>query len=133
MDIKGFEAAQNHELAEKARAEWLKRLEAVGLNEEDWIDITPQEMEAIEAAFMPPGPSEGPMGTSGMNPQTTPSAQDKVEPWLSSVPGAWETARSSSTKPASTKSPPMPPVPERTTYTPVIVSYVFLFRQVNTC
>lgn len=129
MDIKIFEAEQNQELATQARAEWLKRLKTIGLNEEDWTDLTVQEMEAIEAAFVVPEPSEntstrtpnGMMG-SGMHSQTIPSALDKVEPWLSSVPGAWETAYPTTRNSTSIRSPPTPSVPERTTYTPIIVS-----------
>lgn len=54
VDVSALELKLNMELAVAARAEWERRLSAQKLNEEDWIDITPEEMKAVELAFTVP-------------------------------------------------------------------------------
>lgn len=52
-DVGAFEDRLNEELADQAREEWLKRVAATGLREEDWTDITEEEMDVVAAAFIP--------------------------------------------------------------------------------
>ena len=49
-----LERKLNKELCEASRAEWESRLAKKGLREDDWTDITPAEMRAVEDAFMAP-------------------------------------------------------------------------------
>lgn len=88
-DLASYENTLNTELAEQARVEWLKRLGAAGLNEEDWVDITVGEMKAVEAAFAPPEPGSAPTSQ-----YSTPSAfttpPSAIQDWAASVPGGWD-------------------------------------------
>ncbi|KAI0691851.1 hypothetical protein BC835DRAFT_1416946 [Cytidiella melzeri] len=100
-DMASFELTLNRELAEQARAEWLKRLAAAGLNEEDWVDITEDEMNAVEAAFAPPEPGSVAQilkssSTTSVNDAKT-ATNDILSSsvgnmdWAAPVPGGWDT------------------------------------------
>lgn len=59
VDLSALRLKLDTELATSARAEWERRLAASKLNEEDWVDITPEEMKAVEDAFtIPEEPSK---------------------------------------------------------------------------
>lgn len=89
-DMSSFELSLNLELAEQARAEWLKRLSAVGLNEEDWADITEDEMKAVEAAFAPPEPMDLHLNQYNSSPASMPPTVVPQD-WTAPVPGGWDT------------------------------------------
>lgn len=105
-DIGAFEDRLNQEFADQARAEWLKRVAATGLSEEDWTDITAEEMAAVEAAFVPqerathlvtPDPPP-PVPTQATSSKTTAGSKSANvrNPYAATVedeptpPGAWE-------------------------------------------
>ncbi|KAI0341493.1 hypothetical protein BDW22DRAFT_1359078 [Trametopsis cervina] len=101
-DMALFEATLNQELAEEARAEWLKRLAAAGLNEEDWSDITEAEMKAVEAAFAPPLPSTEASafaGAGAVSDDYLPSPTAGAADWATPVPGGWDPIPPSNTPP----------------------------------
>lgn len=52
-DVGAFEDKLNEELAEQAAEEWFRRVEATGLEADDWTDMTEAEKAAVEAAFIP--------------------------------------------------------------------------------
>ena len=100
-----FEMTLNKELAQQARGEWLRRLSAAGLNEEDWQDITEQEMKAVEDAFSPQEPgsladSFNASSSSMKQPEVIPDSISPSPPgafdnWNTTVPGGWDTPSSS--------------------------------------
>lgn len=112
-DAGAFEDKLNEELAEQARDEWLRRLEVAGLDEQEWVDISPAEMEAVEVAFTPqkrstrtqpmPQPQPQPQHPSPSAPAQTSSDKSAVNskpaknPRAARVedvplpPGAWNT------------------------------------------
>ncbi len=103
QDIGRFEAGLNQELAEQARLEWLDRLSKAGLNEEDWLDITPAEMQAVEAAFTPPEMPDS-VDLGAIPHQTTHnhtfSAPYDDPPLAPSASGGWNRTPSSAAKAA---------------------------------
>ncbi|KAI0826481.1 hypothetical protein BC629DRAFT_84029 [Irpex lacteus] len=110
-DMASFERTLNEELAQQAREEWLKRLSAAGLNEEDWVDITEQEMKQVENAFTPQEP--GSLNTPFTPPPAAKVASEDILPsppggldWSAPVPGSWDAPSSSApAKPAAKKQP----------------------------
>lgn len=116
-DMGAFEDKLNQDLADRARDEWWRRLEVAGLNEEDWTDMTEDEMKAVEAAFIPqqrgnrtvedPSPPPPPQPVAEP-PKPKPAVISKAgsSPFAarveeeSSIPGAWS-------------APSPPPVPEQ--------------------
>jgi hypothetical protein len=101
--IGAFEDKLNEELADKAREEWFKRLEVEGLDPEDWTDISPAEMEAVEAAFTPQRrPTQAAPPPPAVPVQAEPSkasfhTKPAKNPYAATVedvplpPGAWNT------------------------------------------
>ncbi|KAI0088804.1 hypothetical protein BDY19DRAFT_993637 [Irpex rosettiformis] len=104
-DMTSFETTLNQELAQQARTEWLKRLSTAGLNEEDWVDITEQEMKAVELAFTPqePGHFVDSLNTSSSSmktevraiPDGIPSSPPGGFDWNAPVPGGWDSSSGS--------------------------------------
>lgn len=95
-----FEDKLNDELAVKAREEWFRRLELEDLDPEDWTDISPAEMEAVEAAFMPqrrPTQAVPPPPVVPTQPEPSKTAKPAKNPYAATVedvplpPGAWNT------------------------------------------
>lgn len=89
----------NREYAEFARKEWERRLKARDLNEEDWEDITPEEMRAVEAAFFPPDitsddnhhsdAGKKPTASSAPNGSSSASMQSTSSSSSFTSPGGW--------------------------------------------
>lgn len=125
-DIATFERTLNEELAQQAREEWLKRLSAAGLNEEDWVDITEQEMKQVENAFTPQEP--GSLNTPFTPPPTAKVASEDILPsppggldWSAPVPGSWDAPSSSVPAKPAAKKQPETAAPARSS--PLSVSY----------
>lgn len=106
-DIGAFEDRLNEELASEARAEWLKRVGATGLDESDWTNITEAEMAKVEAAFVPqqrsnatpevrtPAPPPAPEPKPAVVPKTTTAGRGRYaarveEEDSPTIPGGWE-------------------------------------------
>ncbi|KAJ3531526.1 hypothetical protein NM688_g7561 [Phlebia brevispora] len=124
MDIGTFEASLTQDLAEKARAEWLKRVDALGLKEEDWTDITEEEMQAVEAAFTP---TQAPVadipdfsGVAGTSFDGQTSAFAGRNTWSASIPGGWAEPQANGTKPSANKTSALQDGVAHTTYAPII-------------
>lgn len=86
LDAGAFEDKLNEELAVTARDEWLKRLEVAGLDEQDWIDISPAEMEAVEAAFTPQRRPKQPQLPPPPPPAAAPAPAAPARPAAASKP-----------------------------------------------
>ncbi|KAK7683122.1 hypothetical protein QCA50_013795 [Cerrena zonata] len=92
VDVSALELELNTKLALDARAEWERRLFEQKLNEEDWIDITPQEMKLVAAAFSvaedSPQPADPqPNLSSGNTPAGNLNNSNSNSPTVS--PGGW--------------------------------------------
>lgn len=125
VDMASFEMALNEELAEQARTEWLKRLNAAGLDEQDWIDITPDEMKAVEVAFAPPPPRDAVAEQLNFSLESDAHvpAQDFLNAdWSSSLPGGWNTASTNMPNKVPNKRP-QDAVPVRSSPLSVCLNY----------
>ena len=138
-DMATFEMTLNKELAQQARGEWLKRLSAAGLNEEDWQDITEQEMKAVEDAFSPQEPgylaqSLTAPSSSMKQPEVVPDGISSSPPgafdhWNATVPGGWDTPSSSLPTKGAAKRQTDSSVPSRSS--PLSVSCTVYSRLVS--
>ncbi|EKM56912.1 uncharacterized protein PHACADRAFT_141917 [Phanerochaete carnosa HHB-10118-sp] len=126
VDVGAFEDKLNEELVEKARAEWLRRLGVVGLDEEDWTDITEDEQKVVIAAFTPPERSSQTAEDPSPPPPTPPTPPppppqavaetSKPKPAVINKAGPSQFAariEEESTIPGAWNAPSPPPVPEQ--------------------
>lgn len=136
-DIGAFEDRLNQELAEQARTEWLKRVAATGLTEEDWTDITEEEMSAVVAAFEPQErvarsvtPDPPPAHVQAASSKTTAGSKSANvrNPYAATVeeeptpPGAWEVPSKSTAPPRGMGGRPRAETPILTRVIPTPVS-----------
>lgn len=136
IDMAKFEAVLNSELAEQARTEWLRRLEVIGLNEEDWTDITAEEMQAVEAAFMPPQPDvlqEPPVLANAYSStayQGSSAAYADQHQWFPSPPGSWDVPSPIPPKATNGRTQQTQPSVNRGTHAPILVSFIAFVRDI---
>ncbi|GJE86682.1 hypothetical protein PsYK624_027630 [Phanerochaete sordida] len=118
-DLGAFEDKLNQDLADAAQTEWWRRVDAAGLNLEDW-DMTAAEMAAVEAAFIPQQRGSRTVEEEAP-PQPQPQPQPVVDP-PKAKPAATAKAGSSpfaarveeeSKIPGAWSAPSPPPVPEQ--------------------
>ncbi|KAI0795511.1 hypothetical protein C8Q75DRAFT_730447 [Abortiporus biennis] len=88
-DIAAEEKKLNTELCTLARKEWEKKIQSQGLNEEDWLDITPREMEAVEEAFIPPHERPGSEGKENVKANETVAPKAKDSGGFGVMPGGF--------------------------------------------
>lgn len=128
VDIAKFEAELNEKLVMDAREEWFRRLDAAGLDPDGWTDMTPEEIKAVEAAFIAPQPTSPQPAAYHANSSTPqkqyPSFGDE-QAWYPSPPGAWDSPAAARTK-GTSAGPQRAPPDDPPTHTPILVRTLFI-------